>query len=190
MLQTLDIYFHKTFFTKIKVDYFKNKLICLCAFVYISLFKLPRKYLTNYFIGNETNLKFDTEKLFKDNPLVYQKVKDYLFNSQNGVNPEGFLSISSRELVNPNYKYSIGSFRINYIIDNGLIKFDFISNYHYTSNTNRVTKYLHNWLCELKEKGFGHDFLIHGNTWEVSSLKFNDFKLVIKSGIRPSFLQP
>ncbi len=168
ILSTLDLYLWNYFIPKIIEGNFKNRLFCLFALAYISTFKLPRKFLLKYFRGNGKEMVIDTRKLIISNFVVFNKFFEAISTSINKGLTEGSLNICQTDVHNPNYKYSIGSFTINYLLYGESIEATVDSSYHFRPYPNRLTKHLHSWLYSQTTKGYATNFKIKGNPWTTS----------------------
>jgi len=166
-LISLDLYLWNHFIPKIDADFFSNKFNSALAMVYISFFKLPRKYLMNYFRGGGKSLVVDTKQLIVRNPVVLNKLKDALQSDFEKGGVDGSLAIGQTDVSDPNYRYSIGSFRINYTRNDEKVLIKIYSNYRFQKSPDRITKHLHHWLFTLKNRGKANDFEIKGSNWRV-----------------------
>ena len=171
MLFTLNLYIWKYILPSLKQDLFKSKLFSVLTLLYISLFSIPRKFLLHYFFGKGKHFQVDTQKLILENPLVYREINSSILSSA-GINPSGVLRISQTDLFNPQYRYSIGSFEINYSIENEKVVFRTASKYRYGQNNNRLSMHLHNWLNQIAQNGRANDFRIIGTEWSIDLLEF------------------
>lgn len=180
MLIALDNIIWSKFFPKIKIIHFENKLICYTSLLYLCLFSLPRKFILHYFFGKGGEKIIDTKYLIYSNPFIRKKVIEYLKLTNN--NFSGNIHFSQTQLSNPNHRYSIGSFTLFYTLNNNILSFSLKSYYRFHEHTNRITKHLHNWLFNLKEKGYANDFLIYGNNFSIPLNYFLNQKIILKDG--------
>ena len=171
MLLTLNLYIWKYILPSLKQDYFKSKIFSLFTLLFISVFSLPRKFLLHYFFGKGKLFQVDTQKLISENPLVYQKMNSELFSLTKS-NKSGVLRISQTQLLDPQYRYSIGSFEINYSLENDAAVFRAESKYRYGKNNNRLSMHLHNWLNQFAKNGRANDYWIIGTEWSIDLLEF------------------
>jgi hypothetical protein len=171
MLFTLNLYIWKYILPSLKQDLFKSKIFSLFTLLYISVFSLPRKFLLHYFFGKGKQFQVDTQKLISENPLVYQKIKSELFSLSNR-DKSGVLRVSQSDLFDPQFRYSIGSFEINYSVENEKVVFRAASKYRYGQNNNRLSMHLHNWLNQFAKNGQANDFQIIGTDWSIDLLEF------------------
>lgn len=123
----------------------------------------------------------DTKSIVTGNPTVYEMLVSEIVKAKNDEKNSGKIYVGQIHVNNPNFKYSIGSFYIRYSLIGESICLKVNSDYRFTRNNSRITKHLHNWLYSLKEKGYAHDFNIHGNVWEV------DFDEILVAGIDRNF---
>ncbi|MCG6187093.1 hypothetical protein [Maribellus maritimus] len=165
LLMSIDLYLWNHFVPKISEDFFKRKFNSVLAMLYISLFKLPRKFLINYFRGQGKSMVVDTQKLVVENETVLNKLKSSVQQSYRTIQKSGSLFISQADVCNPTYKYSIGSFGINYKFKGATVEVNMHSNYRFQESPDRITRRLHHWLFTLNKT---NDFEIVGNNWTTS----------------------
>ncbi len=177
ILLTLDLFIWNYFIPNINAKIFKNRMIALLALVYVSMFKLPRKFLMNYFRGKGNHIPIDTKEFITGNYAVLNKLIDAISRYNSGGFKDGFLDICQTDVYDPNYKYSVGSFRINYSLSGENVIIAIRSNYGFGLYSDRITKHLHRWLYSLKTKGYTKDFKIEGNAWLISSSKLMSSKI-------------
>ena len=176
LLMSIDLFLWNHFLPKINEDFFKRKFNSVVVLFYISLFNLPRKFLINYFRGQGKCMIVDTRELVTKNEMVLNKLKHSVQRSLEDGQERGYFFISQTDVLNPNYKYSVGSFQINYIIAGGVVQVKMHSNYRFQNSPDRITRHLHHWLFTLKSRYKTNDFEIVGNNWvtnvnELFSLK-------------------
>ncbi len=179
MLTHLDIWLWNLLIPKMNVNFFKNKFNALLVMVYISFYKLPRMFLLNYFSGKKKIMKVDSKQLIIRNPAVLDRLSEVLQSYTEKDNLGGSLHISQTDVDDPNYRYSVGSFQINYSREKENILLTIHSDYRFQESPERLTKYLHHWLYWLKETGKANEFRIEGNEWvahvnELNSLAGNN----------------
>lgn len=167
MLLNLDFYLWTHFVPRISESFFKSKINSSLAMAYISLHRLPRRFLLHYFMGKGQAITIDTRQLITRNNSVLNKLVNALQCAVNEKQLVGSLDICQTDIFQPNDKYSVGSFRINYNISGGTVQLDISSNYRFQLSPDRITKHLHRWLFMLKNKGKANDFAITGNNWTV-----------------------
>ncbi len=173
ILMNLDFYLWNHFVPGISTDFFKRRYNSVLALLYVSLFKLPRKFLLNYLKGNGKAMVLDTQKLITRNYEVLNKWKHSVQLAMEERQKRGVLSVSQVDICNPNYKYSIGSFSVNYFIKDGIVVTNIQSVYRFQNNPDRITKHLHNWLFSLRNKGITNDFDIIGIEWKIGLNELN-----------------
>ncbi|MBL1215522.1 MAG: hypothetical protein HND52_19305 [Ignavibacteriae bacterium] len=177
----LNLYLWKYILPAIKQDFFKSKIISFFTLFYISIFSLPRKFLIHFFFGKGSDYIIDTEKMILENPLVYQKLNSAL-NDNFKNETKGVVHFSQIDLYNPQYRYSIGSFEVNYSIENNNIDFQVTSIYRYGRNNDRLSKHLHNWLNGFAKSGGANDFRIVGTEWSIHLLEFRQKNIQFDNG--------
>lgn len=167
MLLRLDFFLWNHFVSRINTEFFKNNINSSLAMVYISLYKLPRRFLINYFNGQGKTMVVDTQKLITRNQVVLNKLIDVIQSDAEKGQADGSLAVYQTDVSDPNYRYSIGSFRMNYKRGDDKVMIKIYSNYRFQQSPDRITKHLHQWLFTLKNKGKASDFAIEGNNWTV-----------------------
>lgn len=167
MILSLDTYLWNHIIPKIDKNFFRYKFNSVLAVTYISLYHLPRKYLVNYFNGKGKTLFLDTQKLIMNNQVVLNKLIETIQSDVKYGRTEGALAIGQTYISDPNYRYSLGSFQLKYLIVENTVQINIQSNYRFQESPDRITKYLHHWLFSLKNKGKANDFAIEGNNWTV-----------------------
>ena len=167
VLLNLDFYLWNHFVPRISAEFFKNKIYSLLAIAYISIYRLPRKFLLHFFRGEGKTMNVDTRRLITCNTFVLNKLTNVLQLSTDEIQDCGFLDICQTEVYQPGDKYSIGSFRINYSRIDETVQITIHSNYRFQESPDRITKYLHRWLFSLKSKEKANDFAVEGNKWTV-----------------------
>jgi hypothetical protein len=177
ILLTIDFMLWKYFIPRLSASAFKSKLVSLCAMAYVSIYKMPRKFLVHYFKGNGKSLHINSQTLITGNVLVHEKLIKAVSRSRQRGEESGELKISQALVYRPNDKYSVGSFTVHYSVNGESVTVSICSNYSYETNSNRVTKYLHDWLCSLKQKGTAHEFEVIGNPWTVSYAALQSTKI-------------
>lgn len=187
ILSTFDLYLWNYYVPKINEENFKNRMFRFFAMAYISVFKLPRKFLTNYFQGNGKEMVIETSKLIVSNYVVFNKFFEAISTSISKGLTEGSLNICQTDVHDPNYKYSIGSFTINYSLYGESIEITVNSGYHFQLHPNRLTKHLHSWLYSLTTKGYAMNFKIKGNTWTTSFAELASAKVSNKPKKHPKY---
>lgn len=165
---TFDLYLCDYFLPKVSEDSFKNRIFCLFALTYISVFKLPRKFLINYFRGNGKEMVIESKKMIISNYVVFNRFFEEISTSRNKGFTKGAMSICQTDVHNPNYRYSVGSFTINYSLNGGSIEISVNSDYNFKPNPDRLTKHLHSWLYSMTTKGYAMSFKVRGNSWTTS----------------------
>ncbi|QGY42940.1 hypothetical protein GM418_04485 [Maribellus comscasis] len=176
LLMSIDLYLWNHFVPKISEDFFKRKFNSVLAMSYISLFKLPRKFLMNYFRGQGRSMVVDTQKLVVENETVLNKLKSSVQQSFREGQKSGFFCISQADIYNPAYKYSIGSFRINYKFTGTVVEVNMHSDYRFQESPDRITRHIHHWLFTLKSRNKTNDFEIFGKSWMTSVNELFSFK--------------
>ena len=174
LLLSIDFIIWKYFVPTINMNLFKSKMMSVLALVYISFYRLPRKYLLHYLRGKGKVMVVNTQDLLIENPIVFSKLIREISKAESQGLKKGQLPISQTEVHNPQYKYSLGSFVVDYSLQDRRASISVHSNYHYAENNDRLTKYLHHWLYSFKQKGKVHDFEVEGKPVLVS---VNDLKL-------------
>ncbi len=167
MLTHLDIWLWNLLIPKMNVNFFKSKFNALLVMVYISFYKLPRIFLLNYFSGRKKIMKVDSKQLIIRNPSVLERLSEVLESNKEKDKLSGTLHISQTDVDDPNYRYSVGSFQINYSHEKESVRLKTHSNYRFQESPERLTKNLHHWLYSLKEKKKASEFHIEGNEWVV-----------------------
>ncbi|HKI90362.1 MAG TPA: hypothetical protein VKA38_15150 [Draconibacterium sp.] len=167
MLLSLDFFLWNHFIPRISAEFFKNKINSSLAMTYISMYKLPRKFLIHYFRGKGQTMNVDSRQLITRNSAVLNKLVTVLQFTDDEKQVGGFLDICQTDVYQPNDKYSIGSFRINYSRIGETVQVNILSNYRFQESPDRITKHLHHWLFTLKNKGKASDFAIEGNNWTI-----------------------
>lgn len=165
MLMRLDLYLWNHLLPKINAGFFRNKFNTVLAMAYVSLYRLPRKFLLNYFFGKGNEMVVNSKDVIIRNPLVLNNLKDALQSDIKQGRVGGSLPVSQVIVYDPNYKYSLGSFLINYLLVGETVVVSVQSDYRFQQDPERLTKYLHNWLFALNNKGKSSDFKITGNDW-------------------------
>ncbi len=181
MLLSLDFFLWTHFVPRISAEFFKNKINSLLAMAYISIYRLPRKFLTNYFQGNGKIMVVDTKELIECNFLVLNMLIKELQASLIKNQANGSLVISQTDVSDPNYRYSVGSFIMNYKRIDERVTINIESKYRFRESPDRITKHLHHWLFTLKNKGKASDFAIEGNNWTIDMNELNSFENQQKS---------
>lgn len=178
MIGTIDNYLFNTIAAKLNPRFFKFRPLQIFAIAYISLFPLPRKFLIHYFKGNGRKLLVKTKNVILSNPLVLSEITRQI----NKVDDESFkcIPINQRYLSDPNYRYSIGSFNLNIKLTDNVITLYLTSEYKYTTNTNRVTQYIHNWLNAFCYRGIANTFLVEGTSWFLTVDRLFEYEKKIK----------
>lgn len=166
--RSIDFLIWKYLVPEIRPEVFKSRLISLIAILYISFFNLPRKFFLHYLNGNGQTLTVDTKSILTGNSEVYDRLLSEINSAKKEKRTEGDFYIGQIHVNNPNYKYSIGSFYVTYSLNENSVNIWVVSDYRFTQNNSRITKYLHNWMISLTENGNAHDFNIGGNRWEVA----------------------
>lgn len=179
MLMRLDLYLWNHFIPKINAEFFRSKFNSFLAMAYISLYKLPRKFLLNYIRGKEEIMFIDSKKLIIRNQEVLNKLKETLQSDFERGRFNGSVHICQTNIYDPNYRYSVGSFWIDYAWENEKVKISIRSNYRFQKSPDRITKHLHNWLFTMKNNRNASDFKIEGKEWitdlqELNGLNVND----------------
>ncbi|WP_159517725.1 hypothetical protein [Sunxiuqinia indica] len=162
-LSTFDLYLWNLYVPILNEKSFKNRLLCIIALCYISIYRLPRKFLINYFRGNGKEMVIDSDKLIMRNNVVLNKLTEAITIFKNNGLTEGEFNICQTDVHDPNYKYSVGSFRVNYSIHNESIDIRIDSDYHFQHNPDRLTKHLHNWLYSKTLKGCARSFTVQSS---------------------------
>ena len=108
----------------------------------------------------------DTKCLITRNNIVLNKLVNVL-QSTDEKQFRGSLDICQTDIFQPNDKYSIGSFGINYYRSGETVQINIYSNYRFQLSPDRISKHLHHWLFVVKNKGKANDFAIEGNNWTV-----------------------
>lgn len=176
VLLRLDFFLWDYFMPKINTNFFKWKINSFLALVYISIYPLPRKFLINYFRGKEKLMVINSRELIVNNHLIINKFVNKI-QSEILVNKvDGTLQVCQIDVDNPNYKYSVGSFIIDYQLDHGKVKVDIHSKYEFKDSPGRITNHLHKWLYALKTKGKAHDFGIKADSWQTDLQELNILK--------------
>jgi len=165
---TFDLYLTDYLLPKVSEVSFKNRVFCLFAMTYISIFKLPRKFLINYFRGNGKEMVIESKKLIISNHVVFNKIFEEISDSINKGLTKGSINICQTDVYEPNFRYSIGSFTIYYSLNGESIEINVKSDYNFKSYPERLTKYLHSWLYSMSIKGYAMNFKIRGNSWTTS----------------------
>jgi hypothetical protein len=170
---------------KLKEKSFKNRMLCFVALAYISMFKLPRKFLVNYFRGKGKAMIVDTNKLILSNNIVLDKFAEAITSAKKNGSTKGYLRICQTDVHDPNYKYSIGSFTIQYSIHDESIEAAIESGYHFKHNPNRLTRHLHSWLFSLATKGYAKSFNVKGSLMTLTFSELDAAKINSKPGRQP-----
>jgi len=187
MLISLDLFLWNNLMPKINADIFKFKPASLLAIFYISLFYLPRKFLINYFRGKEKKIVVDTREVITGNNEVLSKLINAIQCDKNKSKFCGTLSICQTDVYNPNYKYSIGSFRINYQQNGETVNVTIQSKYRFQESSGRITKHLHNWLIIAKNSGRASEFKVQGKCWQTNLQELRLLKLKNQNQKSPKF---
>ena len=167
LLLSLDHYLWNHFIPKIDMDFFRSNFNSTIAMFYISLYKLPRRFLMNYFFGQGKIMRVDTKKLITGNQMVLNRLIDVLQSDVEKKQNSGSLAIYQTDVSDPNYRYSIGSFLLNYKKADDKIMLKIHSDYRFQKSPDRITKHLHHWLFTLKNKEKACDFAVEGSNWTV-----------------------
>lgn len=167
MLIQFDLYLWNHFIPKIDADFFERKINSILAMLYISLFKMPRKFLFNYFRGEGKTMFVDTRELVTRNQVVLNKLADAVQTDAEKGKSNGSVVIAQTDISDPNYRYSVGSFHLNYKLQDGLVIVKLSSSYRFRNSTDRITKHLHHWLFTLKNKGKANDYAVEGQNWTI-----------------------
>ena len=167
-VSTFDLYLWNLYVPKLSEESFKNRLVCLLAVSYISVYKLPRKCLVNYFRAKGSDMVIDSDEVIMNNQEVLNQLTEAIGSSKRNGSTAGSLRICQTDVHKPNYKYSIGSFTINYLIHDESIEISIKSGYHFQLNPDRLTRHLHSWFHLLTTKGHAKSFEIKGNSWTTS----------------------
>ena len=167
ILLSLDFYMWNHFVPRISAEFFKNRFNSSLALAYISVYRLPRKFLLHYFRGKGQTMNVGTRRLITRNTAVLNKLVNVLKLSADDKQDSGVLDICQTEIYQPGDKYSIGSFRINYFRIDETVQLTIHSNYRFQESPDRITKHLHHRLFSLKSKEKASDFAVEGNKWTV-----------------------
>ena len=177
MLVALDLYLWNRFIPKINADFFKNKFNSILVMAYISLYRLPRRFLINYFLGRGKVMVVDSKELIIRNPVIFEKLKETIRDDIAKGRTGGSLPVSQTDVYDPVYKYSVGSFNIRYVLVVETIILNIESDYRFQESPERITKYLHNWLYTMKNNGNARDFKIIGIDWITDLNELNTVKV-------------
>lgn len=175
--QSVDFLIWKYLVPEIRPEAFKSKLISVIAILYISFFNWPRRFIWHYFTGKGADYNVDTKQIIVKNSKVYEMLISAINKSKQERKTGGDFYIGQIQLNNPNYKYSVGSFCINYSFNEESVSIRINSDYRFTQNNFRITKHLHNWLWSLMKKGYSHDFKIEGNLWKTNLFELSTVKV-------------
>jgi len=145
--------------------YFRSKLFSSIAVGYISVYRMPRDFIRHYFRGQGESLDISTKDMITGNPGVYDLVAETFLKLKSGANAEGKLVVGQPLVNNPQFKYSVGSFMIQYQVENGVAKLSVSSWYRYSPSNDRITKYLHRRLNRHERSGDACAFEIRGDEW-------------------------
>ncbi len=99
ILMNLDFYLWNHFVPGISTDFFKRRYNSVLALLYVSLFKLPRKFLLNYLKGNGKAMVLDTQELITRNYEVLNKWKHSVQLAMEERQKRGVLSVSQVDIV-------------------------------------------------------------------------------------------
>lgn len=157
----------------------------LLTLLYITLFPLPRKFLKNYFLGKGKTFAIDSKSVILNNPEVLDLLKNTVKNRQTIQIASGVIDVSQLLLTDPNYRYALGSFQIQFTRHKESLRLKVISNYNFDKDNDRITRHLHSWMHSMNEKKRANDFDIHGTEWafQTSDLETIRPKQVIRKKI-------
>jgi len=171
--------------THLKTKHFKNRIVRYLSIIYILQFQLPRKFFWRYIRGNSEVFEVDTQDVLDRNPLVGNSIAKHLKSGQEQGKTRGSIQIPQILVSDPNYRYSVGSFRLLYRVIDDKVHLKLKSRYAFSNTGERLTKYLHQWLISFKIKGNAADFDVLGKAiiLKATCLKsmenigsFQDFK--------------
>ncbi len=177
ILLRLDLFLWNYFIPNVKAKIFKNRLIALLAMVYVSMYRLPRMFLMNYFSGKGNEMLIDTKEFLTSNYVVLNKLIEAISISRSDGLSNDSIDICQTDVYDPNYKYAIGSFRIDYALNNQDVIITVSSIYRFGLYSDRITKHLHRWLYSLEMKGYAKEFNIEGTPWFINSSKLISSKM-------------
>jgi len=148
--------------------FFRMKLISALSLFYISLYKMPRKFLLHFLVGKGTPLHVSTREVVTGNPEVYDEVIEWASRSINRDGAQADLFVSQVKVNNPAHKYSVGSFSLKCQVESGRISLTLRSRYSYMKHCNRLTRHLHHWMNRMNENNRAAAFDVEGDTWTLS----------------------
>ena len=166
VLFTLDHMLWKYLVPQINVYWFKSRFTSLLALFYVSLYKLPRKFLFHYFRGKGSSMQINTQSVITGNPSVLTKLQEFISGNPHDHSDHTF-KVCQTSVKNPNYKYSLGSFKVHCALNNGTARLEVYGKYQFKKDPDRITKYLHRWLYSKKMQGKAMDFDYTGNAWSI-----------------------
>jgi len=187
LLVRLDLFLWNHFMPNVNAGFFRNKLNAALVVVYISFFYLPRKFLLNYFRGNGKTMVINTREAITSNRKAINRLIDELQSDRSEDKDVGTVDICQTDVYHPNYKYSIGSFRINYQRNGEAVNITIQSIYRFQESSKRVTKHLHNLLFTLKNNGKANEFSVQGKCWQTNLQELRLLKEKSQNQKSPNF---
>ncbi len=176
-LYAIDRYLWKNRIPSINPEWFRSRLFSSLAIFYISLYPQARKFMRHYLGGNGSDIHISTKQLLSSNPAVIDMIKSQIDTEGRGSDKEGILEIGQDKVNHPNYKYSVGSFILNYSISGDNVRLRASSIYRWERNTSRITHHLHNRMSDLKDSGSAKNFNVVGDEWNISLKEFSSLEL-------------
>lgn len=159
MRKKIDVLVWKYLVPRLHINMFRNKIIQIMAIMYLSCYSLPRRFFLHYLRGTGSPMIIDGSQLIGDNPHLLAMIRDHAKHKQKGT-----IRISQKAVSDPKWKYSVGSFILDFNRhDNGLEIF-LSAKYSYREETSRLTRYLHNALTRSKKT---KDFSITGKLFYI-----------------------
>ena len=165
MRTKIDLLIWKYIVPVLHINTFKNKAIQFLAIGYILCYSLPRRFFLHYLLGNGSAMMIDGAAIMKENPHLLAILGDEVRHRQNGS-----IHISQKAVSDPKWKYSIGSFRLDFSRHANALELSLTSAYNYKKDTSRLTKHLHCFLASSKR---AKDFSVRSNPFYIA---YNDLK--------------
>ena len=173
--QPVDFLLWKYIVPGFRPEIFKSKFFSLMAVIYISFYNEPRKFLRHYFTGKGKILSVETKSIITGNSAVFDMLISEINNAKKEKKTSGNFYVGQVHVYNPNHKYSVGSFNVNYSLNEKSLSVRINSDYRFTQNNSRITRHLHNWLYSYQQKGCAQNFNIEGDVWK---LEFSDVSTI------------
>ncbi|WP_299578168.1 hypothetical protein [uncultured Sunxiuqinia sp.] len=150
MRTRLDLLVWRYLVPMLRPEMFQWKIFQLLAVGYSLCYSMPRRLMKHYFWGQGRPVTVDARELLKDNPHLLPLIQE-----QTQSKMEGKLTISQLLISDPQWKYSVGSFRLFFKRQAEGVQFQLRSNYEFQPKSARLTGHLHQALVSSAQtRGF------------------------------------